>query len=389
MNNKVNIHTIKRIRNISLSLMFVIVLLFPTLQSYFKIIPTLESTEKREPASKPTLNFSYLDPFPKRYESYYNDHFSLRNRLIRYKSYLSAIVFNQSPHPDKVIFGKNNWLFIVKDELETYRGSNLFTDGQIDTIVSEFVYRNQYFNERGITMYLAILPTKYTVYPEYLPFYIDRVHSDTRTDQILKSLDTNSIRVIDLRKYLIDKKEQGTLYFATDNHWNKLGAYYGYKGIIKRIRKDYPVIPPPADLSNFRIRYHETNGLNLAQMVSMQTEFQEQHIELESVRKEKALPIPKFGFKAPRYFEFEKTYELTYSAHNDSLPDLLLIRDSFGLTLSPYLKDHFDTSVYIFDAWKYKLDPEIVNTVQPDIVVYAILESLWDGFRLGMKEETK
>jgi hypothetical protein len=383
------IQTIQRIRNITLSLVFVILLLFPAMQRYFKILPDIASTEKRELAVKPTLIISYLDAFPKRYEKYYDDHFSLRNQLIRYKSYLSATILNQSPHPDKVIFGKHNWLFMVKDELETYRGSNIFTRGQIDTIVSEFLYREKYFNEQGITMYLAILPTKFTVYPEYLPFYIDRKTSKTRSDQIIAALDTHHIKVIDLREYLIAKKNQGTLYYATDNHWNKLGAYFGYKGIIERIGKDFPVLSPPEELSNYRVRYHETSGLNLAQMVSMHDAFKEEQVELELIPKEKALPIPKFGFKAPLYFEFEKTYELSYSTKNDSLPDLLFIRDSFGLTLSPYLKEHFDTSVYIFDAWKYKLEPQIVETVEPDIVVYAILESLWDGFILGIQEENK
>ena len=61
-------------------------------------------------------------------------------------------------------------------------------------------------------------------------------------------------------------------------------------------------------------------------------------------------------------------------------PKILVIRDSFGDQLIPFLKEPFSESVFIFDGWDYGLNKEIIETVKPDIVIFLGLETHIENF---------
>ncbi len=389
MAGKTDIRSIQKTGHIILSIVFVFMLILPAIQWIFPVFPNMESTEKRQLAPKPKIRITYLDGIPKHTERYFNDHFSLRNQLIRLKAMLSTNVFKISPNPDKVIFGEGNWLFMVREELATYRGTNLFGPAQLDTIKRELIRRKDYFDRQGIQLYFAILPTKYSIYPEKLPFYVNRVNEINRTDQVIELLASVGISTIDLRKPLKAEKDQGTLYYATDNHWNELGGYFGSRIIINRVRQDFPQIMHPPDLSEYIISYDTLPGRNLARLINLSNQYHEREINLNPKFDPGVTTFQKYGFSPPDDFEYAYLYELDYTTNRDSLPDALVFRDSFGNAMVPFLSESFDSSVFIFDKWRYKMNPNIVEKVQPDIVIYAVLESLWSDFLKGIREEQK
>jgi hypothetical protein len=45
----------------------------------------------------------------------------------------------------------------------------------------------------------------------------------------------------------------------------------------------------------------------------------------------------------------------------------------------PFLKEPFPESVFLFDAWQYKLNKPIIEKVKPDIVVFISLETNIDN----------
>ena len=76
---------------------------------------------------------------------------------------------------------------------------------------------------------------------------------------ILISHDANLKEIaVDLKETLINNKKPNNpyLYHKYDTHWNKVGAYYGYRHLIETIGKDqrdersnlfiYPTIPYPS-----------------------------------------------------------------------------------------------------------------------------------------------
>jgi hypothetical protein len=43
--------------------------------------------------------------------------------------------------------------------------------------------------------------------------------------------------------------------------------------------------------------------------------------------------------------------------------------------MMPFVREFFEESVFIFDAWQYKLNEAIIDKVNPDIVVFLTLDS--------------
>lgn len=381
-NNSENIK-IDRIKNIVLSIGFVAILVFPAFQEYFTIIPESESTENRMLAEKPIVNFNNLDYYPSRYEKYYNDNFSLRNQMVGLRSLIIGKTFQMSPLPDKVIFGKEDWLFSVKNELDLYRGTNLLSEKDVDRITNEILYRKNYLDKKNIGLYFVIVPTKYTVYPEYLPNAVDKLNRITRTDQVVQALRENSIDVLDLRDTLINAKNNDLLYYKTDNHWNALGCFIGCRSIINTIKKDYPEIPA-LNLADYNITLETRGGGNAAEMINMQSDFSDIGYVLMPKVAPMVRKVPNYGYPVPQYFPYLNEYEMVYETANDSLPNLLFIRDSFGNSAIPFIRHRFNRSVFIFDNWLYRSNEHIIENEQPDIVVYMVLESFWDNFIKGI-----
>lgn len=49
---------------------------------------------------------------------------------------------------------------------------------------------------------------------------------------------------------------------------------------------------------------------------------------------------------------------------------ILVIRDSFGGAILPFVKEAFAESVFIFDSWNYRLNKSILASYQPAVVLY-------------------
>ena len=86
-------------------------------------------------------------------------------------------------------------------------------------------------------------------------------------------------------------------------------------------------------------------------------------------------PGKKRNYSSPEKFSLKAEYEVVNTTDNDSLPKLMIIRDSFARTVIPYLSEHFSESICIFDKWHHDLNEEIVLKEKPDIFIQLILES--------------
>jgi hypothetical protein len=52
----------------------------------------------------------------------------------------------------------------------------------------------------------------------------------------------------------------------------------------------------------------------------------------------------------------------------------VVIRDSFGGYLIPYLSSWFRESVFLFDNWEYRANDTIIQQEKPDIVLLMVYE---------------
>ena len=367
----------KAIKHIILPVIFALVLISPLINWYTGLMKDIECSENRALAIRPKFDINNPDPFPAQFDSFFNDHFPLRNYSIAKLSEVKSINFGISPLPDKVIIGKGGWLYMTMNDYKTYMGRDTLSYIDIHKLAREILRRANFLKTRNCKYYYVLVPTKFSVYPEYLPAYFSLNKPNTLTDQIKEVFTKVGINVIDLRYELIKAKsdliKEGNLYMKSDNHWNGLGGYVAGCAIINRIRQDFPNIAEPLPLDSFNIIRKKSIGGNLATMLNLQLKFSETQVKLVCKSRKITIGIKK-GYPIPS--DFSDEFETVRQCKEGSKLKILVIRDSFGDAIVPVLSTSFQTSVYIFDKWEHGLNQEIVGTEKPDIFIQMPIESL-------------
>jgi len=366
----------KRLKEILVSVGFFILILIPVVEIFLDVFPEGENHENRAMKGMPVLDSIDYNSFPSEFDEYYTDNYTLRNHLLRLNSKIKFNVFSIPPIEGKAFLGSDGWMYLVKDEMDIYLGYNNATDEELERYYDIFCYRRDYLDSIGSKYYIVFAPIKTSVYPEYIPLVKRKNNQKTLTDQLVEMLDTVSgIRVVDLRKSLIEAKGGTRLYHKTDNHWNEYGSFVGYQAIMNSIHEDFPQVNP-MPLSDFVVDSVESNSMGLTNMMGIYDGVIEQYISCKQLTERRSDNAEKSNYPVPKWFPYKDSYESVYRVNNDSLPRLLLICDSFGKSVIPYLNEHFSKSTFIFDAWLHKLHEDIVVNEQPDIFVQLMVESL-------------
>ena len=364
------------LKEILVSIIFMIILVLPVADTIFHFIPEEKNTENRALKTLPKFNFSFLDKFPVEFDEYYSDNFDFRNQFLAFNSKIKFNMFNIPPVHGKAFIGYDGWMYLVKDEMDLYYGNTLAKSDELERYYDIFNYRKNFLDSIGCKYYVVIAPSKASVYPEFLPLTKRKDVAKTLTDQIVSLLDTVSgLTIIDLRSALINVKSNDIrMYHKTDNHWNEYGSYIAYEAIMDSLSVDFPNLNP-MPVSKFNIETVEVEGMGLTNMMGIYNGVYEDKIMCKPTFKRKSKKGKKRNYPVVHGFPYTSQYEIVYNVANDSLPRMLMIRDSFGATLIPFLSEHFSESVYIFDGWHHWFNEEIVLNEKPDIYIQVVVES--------------
>lgn len=317
---------------------FLLVLWLPILQMIFKFAPEPANLEKRELIKKPELSqmsLGGITQFLGAFDSYFSDNFGFRNFLVSLNSEIKIKYFKVSPLP-KVVIGKDGWLFYNDPNdgvnLKDFSGEALLTDAQASMISQNNLSKQKWFADRSIDFLIVVPPNKHSIYPEYLPRSISTLRGTTRMDQIMGDVD-NQERVLDLRDAIISSKGNLPLYFKTDTHWNRYGAYIGYREIMSRLDIQ-------SDIYDFNKQEVKSSG-DLAQMLSANDLF--------------------------------KDYDISAELKDEKVIDkkIMVFHDSFGTLLNPYFRRSFSDSIFIASP---TLNYDLIEKEKPDIVIWEMVE---------------
>jgi len=364
----------KQFKEIIITVAFLGILLLPFADSLFNFIPKVENRENRALKKKPEFDINNLDAFPQLYDEYYSDNFDLRNQLLAFNSNLKFKMFNKPPVNGKAFLGNDGWMFITKHQMDTYLGNTMVDEKELIEYYNIIKFREHFLDSIGCKYYVVIAPVKTSIYPEFLPLSKRKTNQETLTDQIVALLDTiKGITTIDLRPVLKEAKGGVRLYHKTDNHWNDYGAYVAYNKIMNTLSVNFPGLSP-IPISKYKIDSTKVKGLALTNMMGIYEGIYENKIKLKPTFNIKSKKGAKSGYPVIPYFGYPSEYERVYVTDNDTLPKLLMIRDSFGGMLIPYMREHFSKSVYIFDSWHHAFNKEIVLNEKPDIYIQLVLE---------------
>ena len=354
---------------------FLALISFPILNDEFKIVKDIQSTENRKLAEKPKLDVTYLDPYPVKFEAYYNDNFTIRSIMVKYFNLLNIKVFNKSPLPKKVVIGRNGWLFMADKELEAYQNLNSFNQEELEAFKKELDFRIDYLAERNCKFYFMVAPIKANIYSEYMPSTIYRVRKKSWGEQLNEYLRDNSkCDPVDVYDVLRENKDEELVYFKLDNHWNQLGAFYCALEFFKQVQADFPDFKVPS-IDDYSITKTEISRGNIVKMLSNIEGYKDFEVKLQPESGFKAKDVKAIGYACVPGFPYPHEFEMDKEITGSDLPRIIIITDSYGANIFPFIADHFSRSVKIFDSWQYKLNEDIVNAEKPDIVLVITLES--------------
>lgn len=362
-------------RNILISVFFIGFISFPFLNHKLNIIADTENTEKRQPTAKPAFDVNRLDEYFLQFEKYYSDNFTFRQRLIKYFNQLNLVVFKKSPIPDQVIIGNEGWLFSGGNEIDSYKGKHRFELFEMEEIRLELEYRKKYLAEKGCKFYFLVAPVKHIIYPELVPKSFHRLYKQSWGQQLIEYLKkTSSVKPINVYNTLLQSKEFGNMYFKLDNHWNKKGAFFAANEVLKRMNIDNKEVHALL-YEDFIVTDSISHKGNLTEMLSNTQLFTDSIFELSPRSGFKSTLSKSVGYKVVPGFPYPWEYEIVSEIPQSKKPKILIISDSYGGNIYPYISESFSRSVKIFDSWQYKLNEEIVQQEKPDVVLLIVLES--------------
>jgi hypothetical protein len=339
---------------------------------------TISKQENRMLASKPEFDINLLDPYPVTYEKFYNDHFPFREPLSNFQTReIKLKLLNRPPDINGIFVGKDGTLFTMY-ERQYWQGTNEYTRDDVRGIAGILHKRALDYRARGIKFYIISPPMKSDIYPELNPPFYFRVADSVMEDLVAAALKKDTlIKFVCGKDILLHCKDKGLLFRVADSHWNERGAYYTYVSLMGLIHKDFPLVTP---LKTSEFTFTDTVvSEGLAVHIGLGG-FYKEHIPKIKLKNKRAHPGAKTGWEPPPEFKGNTGLETVKVVDDPALPEAIIVHDSYGATLIPFLAENFRKSVFLFDGWHYGPNWEIVDKEKPDIVILEIFSAHWTEF---------
>lgn len=224
---------------------FMAMLILPIL-AYPLVSPYLdtENHENRILADLPAITdgFDFFDNLT----SWFNDHLPYKNQLVSIHSNLFLSLFNTTPNP-RVVVGEDGWLFYnnydAESPIDDILGRTSFSAEETAIIENNLKEAGVSLNERDITFVFLLAPNKESIYREQLPEYLrDITVEQTRADILTKNIETGNCILVYPKEEILEAKDSYQLYYRYDTHWNRLGAYVGFRSVCNELGVNVPLL---------------------------------------------------------------------------------------------------------------------------------------------------
>jgi|GEM_PF-3679886 len=343
----------KKIYSWSVSISFCACLLAIGFQTFCPIFPDLTSTEERTRNEYPPITSFGCDHFCLNVEKAFSDRLGFRNFLAALTGRIILAVSKLNFLPEglrtpKVVIGRRGWLYYDDrfdgTNLSDFTGKVLCTENELSRIRENILEWRRWFNERGIVFFILIVPSKHTVYPEFLPDAIRRNGAkNTRLNQMDRLIEQDpEIRqcVVNPAPALIRAKQGFDFYYKTDTHWNGLGAFVAYTELFKGMGIK-PVSAKDVDIGR---KPGELKG-DLMRMLALSRE--------------------------------EEAIALRVRAKPERVGTMIFFHDSNGYPLLQLLTRHFE--VISFRKWINEKDLKDAFSKKPSVILLQLSERYLDS----------
>ena len=250
------------------------------------------------------------------------DSLALRTAAITVRSRLLAMIGETGS--SQVIAGRDGFLFFA-ETLADFRQGGL-TDEETVALAEKLLALQASLEAEGRRLIVLIAPNKNTVYPEMMPGRILPAQSDSLA-RVNASLSAAGLNVLDARSLLLAGKEEGLVYFKGDSHWNARGARLIYQELMRMTGVAAP------DYADVPLLSGQAGDLTLLCQPGT------------SPMEPEAEPGIQRTYRTSRPMRSLNDARIQTSGGTAAL-SMLVVRDSFGAGLFPYLANTLETMVF-------------------------------------------
>jgi hypothetical protein len=345
----------------------------------FGFIPATPLYENRVLATEPQITFKYniIKDYPKKFDSFYNDHFGFRNSFILMNSLAMVKIFQTSPST-KVILGKNGWLYFAGEDEAFSRYQAPLTQKEVICLFQRMKTKNEWFKKKGIKFFTFVALNKQSIYPEYLKEPQLSWSKISRYQQFLDYYNENCSEdfFLDVKNAILIEKKKGTLvYYKTDSHWNTVSAFIAYTELFHRINKYFPEIKP-LNLTDFTIEKQTYSG-DLCKFIMNLSGFIDESNIFYQYQKDYLALLKTFN---KEFSGLPLTYPLILSENKYvKTKTVIVIRDSQFDLVIPWFSECFSRVLYVKYGEKRKTILKLISKEKPFMVIDEHVERQFVG----------
>lgn len=286
---------------------------------------------------------------------------------------------------DGVLVGYDGYMF-YKDTISDFTGQGFLHDEVYNRSVRMLKKRNDWAQANGKKFYFVIAPNKNTVYPDYMPEGY-KMADYRRYDQFVALLKAAGITAIDLRGAMgaaVNACPERNLYYKFDTHWNNHAGYIAYETTMNMIRRDFPNAVLHSR-SEYQINYCETYMKDEAYYLGQYDYFKD-YGPVYTLKTYNGARLVDYVAREG-WGQFAFAYEETSGANrgycdklywfkyqndaNSSAPNLYVMRDSYSIAMTAFLKDSFYKSTY---NWTFAFDEAEIEKAEADVILVIVSE---------------
>lgn len=329
------------------------------------------SSEKRYLQKFPDVTFESVESgkFGSEFETFFADHFPSRNFWVGLNAYYTLYTGNNGA--GGVYDCKNGYLINKPVSTENRLYANT------DTIVN--------FKENiDVPVTVMLVPSTGYIAEDVLPPIHDKYNDDEYIDNVSKKLSDNGLSFVDLRDKFKSAYSDGMqLYYKTDHHWTTEGAYTAYEELCKQLG----ITPAAKEKFNveaypgFYGTTYSTSGFWFAQPDTIEVwnnpDNTENNIGVKITESGDTKEYNSMFFydhideddKYPVFLDGNHALtEITNS--NAKGGTLLMVKDSFGHCLAPFLAENYSKIVMV-DMRYYKMSvSDLIKAENPEQVLF-------------------
>ena len=329
--------------------------------------------ENRTLQTAPKFTFRSLieGRFTQQAEDYVSDQFPFRDGWTSIKA------------RSELLSGKdgNNGVYLCENEtlLEPYAAPDAAA------LLEKLDAVNKLTETAGVPVYFALIPGAADIWSDLLP---PGAPNDSQRETIERAYAYVTAQTADMYTPLAAHADE-PVYYRTDHHWTTLGAYYGYAALAEAMGiKPVPLTEYAETVvtEEFYGTAYSASGFAWVRPDRISTYVEQGDAEVISYPAGAPLPGTLYdgSYLARKdkygYFYGGNTPRLTVKTGNPG-PKLLILRDSYMDSLSPYLFPHFsELDILDLRYFRSSLAAHIAGTA-PDavLVCYSVADFVEDG----------